>query len=219
VADERLRALERAAQDDPSRSAELLVARMRRGDLTRERVELAAYCGHEAARLVVDPDHRVGTYFHLPPTADRPHGIHGDGVPLRDTVSDLARWGASVLVRASVAAARAAYARWALGAHAYRAFHAIRAAEEWLACPCDGHRSLCDGENNGGVAADAPWAGAMLMAVLVAAMPPTGDHVGHVRSYVLDTVDSAAAIAGEAAVRDAIRSSLASWALSSERTS
>lgn len=202
MSDARLRQIERAAHDDPYATAALLAARMRRGELTRERVEIAAYAGDEAARLAV------------------PHLVLDRGVTwadvdaqrLTDWVRGLSRWGSEVLVRAAVAAAKAAYARWALGAHAYRAFHAIDAAEAWLACPCEEHRVLCDGENNGGVAADAPWAGAMLMAVLVAAMPPDGDHVGHVRSYVLDAVMHASPVAGEAAACKAIRSSLVAWA-------
>ena len=54
MADVRLRDLERAASTgDPSARAELLNARLRVGTLDRQRVELAAFCGDEAARLVV----------------------------------------------------------------------------------------------------------------------------------------------------------------------
>jgi hypothetical protein len=91
--------------------AALLRARVRAGELAQELLELAAFCGSEAARLVVDPGHQVGTYFHLPPTPDRPHGIHGDGVRFDEFVADLSRWAdvpGGVLVRASIVAARVA---------------------------------------------------------------------------------------------------------------
>jgi hypothetical protein len=91
--------------------AALLRARVRAGELGQDLLELAAFCGDEGARLVVDPGHQVGTYFHLPPTPDRPHGIHGDGVRFDEFVSDISRWAdvpGWVVVRAAVAAARVA---------------------------------------------------------------------------------------------------------------
>lgn len=62
------------------------------GSPFRARVDLAAWLGSEAARHAVDPEHTTGTYFHLPPTADRPHGIHGDGIRFDEWLSDLKRW-------------------------------------------------------------------------------------------------------------------------------
>lgn len=50
MTDQRLRDLERRALTDPSAASELLTARLRAGTLTREMMELAAYCGDEAAR-------------------------------------------------------------------------------------------------------------------------------------------------------------------------
>jgi hypothetical protein len=55
MTDQRRRIIERAAlTGDPSAASALLTERMRDGSLTRERVELAAYCGHEGARRALD---------------------------------------------------------------------------------------------------------------------------------------------------------------------
>lgn len=52
MADARSRLLARAAASgDLQAEARALVERVRRGDLTQERLELAAYCGHEGARV------------------------------------------------------------------------------------------------------------------------------------------------------------------------
>lgn len=57
MGDARLRELERRARTgDPQAEAEQLLARVRSGTLSRERLELAAYCGHEGALAVAPPD-------------------------------------------------------------------------------------------------------------------------------------------------------------------
>lgn len=54
VSDARLQDIRRsAALGDPGAEARLLVEGLRAGLLTRERVELAAYCGHKAARVAL----------------------------------------------------------------------------------------------------------------------------------------------------------------------
>lgn len=57
MSDTRRRSLERSAflSGDPGDAARVLVEKLRRGELSRERVEAAAYAGHEAARLVLSP--------------------------------------------------------------------------------------------------------------------------------------------------------------------
>lgn len=55
MTDQRLRDLERgAAHGDLQAQARLLLERVCVGDLTEERLRLAAYCGDEAARLALD---------------------------------------------------------------------------------------------------------------------------------------------------------------------
>lgn len=123
MTDQRLRRLEREVAASPSLESEaaLLRERLRAGALSLERLELAAYCGHEAALDVVGR------------TCDRIHPgcPHGDlclccgcheGVPLgvddcwrgkrmhvlvSDFVAGLSRWGAGVQTMAAIAAANA----------------------------------------------------------------------------------------------------------------
>lgn len=84
--DERLRAAERRALASGSVADEaaLLTERLRAGSLTRERLELAAYCGHEAARVAVDPV--TGCFG---PRGERLWGA----LALEPWVRGLSRWG------------------------------------------------------------------------------------------------------------------------------
>ena len=55
MADEHQRELERqVASGDFEAEAKLLLERVRSGELTEERLRLAAYCGHGAAKAVVE---------------------------------------------------------------------------------------------------------------------------------------------------------------------
>jgi hypothetical protein len=121
--DERLRRLERqAAAGDHDAAAQLLVQRLRIGELGREGVELAAYLGHDAANRAtpeVDPE-----------TEGREALVEG-----------LARWGKEAFVRAAVAAAYAVLPRYEeLMTHEDTPRKAIASAEAWIACPCEAHR-------------------------------------------------------------------------------
>ncbi len=90
MADARLRELERRARTgDPQAEAEQLLARVRSGTLSRERVELAAYCLHRGAGLLA------------------PDSVPEGGPARVDEfwVRGLHRWGLAPL-RAAVAAAR-----------------------------------------------------------------------------------------------------------------
>lgn len=59
--DETLARLRRAAEQDPSLRPQLLVARVRAGELTQERLELAAYVGDPVAREALGPEVRRWT--------------------------------------------------------------------------------------------------------------------------------------------------------------
>jgi hypothetical protein len=212
----------------------------------RARVELAAYCGDEAARLVVDPGHEFGTYFHLPPTPDRPHGIHGDGVRFDEFVGDLSRWAdvgpapGWILVRAAVAAARVALPKYMADAHGLgidahgrlyeldpgewvsRAslneamlpvvlapLRAIEATEAVLVGKKDRHEARDEiGEvvlAAGLRVYDAWWRQLRNLLLLDECLDAPG--------CLRDAVESAARLAGEGPVRDAIRRELVAWAL------
>lgn len=87
---------QRLLRDDPA-SVAALHARMRDGSLTRERVELAAYCGHEAALQLAPWDGAEvrGSWgiFDDDPTPQR--------VPLGRWLRGLRRWGHEAGVRAA----------------------------------------------------------------------------------------------------------------------
>lgn len=98
--DARLRALERDARAWGGSGAELLAARLREGAITRERLELAAYCGHEGAHALVgcqlkaacscrgdDPTHGHGPF---PARAAR-------AVPFEDWCAGLSRWSSAAI--------------------------------------------------------------------------------------------------------------------------
>jgi hypothetical protein len=104
--DERLAELRRRVEQDPSLRPQLLAARVRAGELTQDRLELAAYCGDEAARAVVG----VGVV----PVPIGPHDssdVAGDwpsvdSAPIDHWVRGLRnRWEPELVVRAAFAAA------------------------------------------------------------------------------------------------------------------
>jgi len=84
VSDTRIRQLERQRDGTPEAEAAYLRARIRCGSLTRERLELAAYCGDEGARLALaceDP-HPCDVPRHHPPSRfPRLMIIHHDPKP------------------------------------------------------------------------------------------------------------------------------------------
>lgn len=129
MADDALRRLERrfaatGAVDDEVR---LLVARLRAGELTPERLRLASFCGHLAASKALGKKE---------PT---PRDIYD----WSDAV--LARWGKEARVRATLAIARAVLPRWEARCGDDPApRRALEAAECWLACPCEKHARIAD---------------------------------------------------------------------------
>ncbi len=153
-----LRQTERLRDGNPITESAYLIARLRSGTLTTDKVSLMAYCGDEAARVINGP---------LPWEANvNPALNHWS---LRDWTYhlwDRSRcWPGEVLLRASVAAAEAV---WQAGeetcdcygyhdgqvwdphpnshhdgtdgsaSDAQRA--AISAIRSWLACPCEDHK-------------------------------------------------------------------------------
>jgi hypothetical protein len=126
MSDQRLRELERRfrATGAPEDEAPLLQERLRRGDLSAARLELAAYLGHEGAALackaegIAPPTHVDVGLAHLP-AAERDHWrrltqevIDDPGRALISGLADLqrpawslglARFGAHVCLRAVVA--------------------------------------------------------------------------------------------------------------------
>jgi hypothetical protein len=71
--DEKLRDLERTFRQtgSPDDEAAWLLERVRIGELTPERLELAAYCGHEAARRAIQTSHGAASIKDLATYASR----------------------------------------------------------------------------------------------------------------------------------------------------
>lgn len=125
MSDERLRELERRWKETDSveDEAAYLLERVRIGELTQERLELAAYCGQEASRLALGP---------------KEHDLPGD---LEEWVLGLARWGCTACGIAALGVAELVRERWAWPWDE-RLDVALQAAADWVTCPCERHRSL-----------------------------------------------------------------------------
>jgi hypothetical protein len=121
--DSERRNLERlAAQGDPDAAVAAIVARLRAGEVDEARVRLAALLGDPAARKLLGPL--------APPVPAN----------ARELARALGASGAETLVRATLVAARAMAATadprtWNLS----RALAAMKAADDWLRCPCPEH--------------------------------------------------------------------------------
>lgn len=114
MTDARLRSLARdAAQGDPHAHTRLLLERVRVGDLSEERLRLAAYLGDEAASAVVGPD--VPSF---------------GGLDAANAVLGLKSYGPAVFVRAAIAAASLLEPI---------PTEVVDSLQAWLACPCDDH--------------------------------------------------------------------------------
>jgi hypothetical protein len=224
MSDARLRELERRAAHDPDARPALLLERVRAGALTRERVEVADYCGDRVAR-----DALGGGVRHAPAS---------DFLPLANWVSGLSRWGPEVQVRAALAAAEVVHRQHVerfpcrdyvnrfgcdvldagghplthgfcgdcdhLNAEQRRVLDACRA---WLDCQCDEHAAAWLKAWFEAAWADAQWL-------------PWVRHEGYpnytgpvVVADQTPQVLAAAREAGEAPVREAIQRALISWAL------
>ncbi len=123
MSDEKLRELERRFKETGSVEDEAawLKERVRVGDLTQERLEFAAYCGHEGAR----------------------RASCGDPSPIEAAPEDLRAWFARLLPlsREAVARANIAHAAHLVASSSDSALtvaveEAIAAASSVLACPC-----------------------------------------------------------------------------------
>jgi hypothetical protein len=123
MSDERLRELERRWKETGSveDEAKYLAERVRVGDLTNERLELAAYCGHQAAQRVAG-------------------SVHEDGNPtdVMEWTDGLRRWGIEPYARAAVAKDRCYESLRPLNvSDATRSV--VDAFEDWILCPCGAH--------------------------------------------------------------------------------
>lgn len=127
MSEDYLRQLElrwRETGDAPD-EARYLVERMRAGLLGRPRLELAAFLGHEGARLALPGSPSLDS--------DDPTKL----------AADLWPWGKEACVAAAVSAVHAALSDdgddRVLGTRDLRPQTAVEAAAAWVHCPCDAH--------------------------------------------------------------------------------
>lgn len=141
MSEDYLRQLElrwRETGDAPD-EARFLVERMRAGLLGRPRLELAAFLGHEGARLALPGS----------PTIDSDD-------PTR-LAEELWPWGKEACVAAAVSAVHAALNDdgddRVLGSRDLRPQRAVEAAAAWVHCPCDTHLAAAREAANGALSA------------------------------------------------------------------
>jgi hypothetical protein len=104
-----------------SSRSDLLRRKLRSGQITRDRLELAAYCGDDAAAAVVESS---GEF---------------DSLGNEEWVDGLRKWGGTVVVRAIVALARRFQCDWKPGVGAGDLDSGLCAVERWIMCPCAAH--------------------------------------------------------------------------------
>lgn len=171
------------------------------GVLTIPGRELAAYCGDEAARVLVPvrlTRQTVDKPLHWSPGAREFVESGGILVPcdFGAWVRGLSRYGREACVRAAVAAARAVIADWERGSRPVEALwhgpQATEAAERWLADPSEANEDA--------------WAVLLLQDV--------PDWVPTINEHLFgQSVRSATEILGEQPTRKAIQDALIPWAL------
>lgn len=206
MTDTRLREREREAGLDPIARVRWLTERMRAGSLTRERVELAAYCGDEAARAAVPPESCVDVYDAV--------RLHDSGALVFETwVAGLSRWrdgrqpgGACVLVRAMVAAVRAGDPDedWSAGSPVRQS---VERAEAWLRGDLhpDNFERLPASSHGIGIRAPGYYLAEALWQIQCGSI-----NAAQLLDY---EVENCVRVVGEQPVREAICSSLISWSL------
>lgn len=228
MTDQRLREAERLARACPSLESEaaLLHERLRAGTLSLERLELAAYCGHEGALAIVPRPKGAPSDCGL--CHGHPDGIlvmHAatSGLPpwtrypceheLAPWVQGLDLWGHGCVVRAAIAAARF-WASWGPE-------HQSRSRDPRVVLSL---KDLDEWEQTGHLVGDRPFAfpwhtlpswepvrQAWLMAHDGGTVERRADSA-HAMAAIMASAESC----GEAPVRAAIQSTLISWALGSQ---
>jgi hypothetical protein len=207
VADARRRELERlAAAGDPGAERELLLERVRQGEVTPQAVRVAAYLGQPAA-LAAQPD----------------AGPAGNTRELVPWLEGLAGLDAALLTRAALAAARYAYESAGKELVDPRLDKGLAAVEEWLACPCEPHRVAAR------LAAEEADEAAREASVLPASSDEAAFSAFAVRNAALTAaalrpvdalqeavnafLDGGSALDDDAALREEARRTLVAWAL------
>lgn len=203
VADTRLRGKARTAfHGGPREKADLLRERLRLGDLTQDRLELAAYVGDPAAQILLRGPYGVG-YTVLSINGGRQWIGDDNVITLETWADDLAHWTLDVSVRAAMAIGRAAVLECSMrDDELLHVLDTLDSVAAWLAYPCEEIREVC------GSLFDLPlWALASRIVYWGLSGDPAGDLVRAARS-------ATPLLGGEEAVRDVVSQALVSWSLS-----
>lgn len=167
---------------------ELLLLRVRLGQLARDRLELACHLGHPPALVA------LGQEGWQPPG-------------LREWVLELERWGRPVVVRALVAAARVVHPLPDTVAR-----RQLESAQDWCDCPCEEHAESAyqASRANDGKEPSAAYYAALTAHVAGHMSGPSGS------SSMLSMAKISLRTVGTAcepeAVRSGIRAALVTWA-------
>ncbi len=117
----------RLAELNAEAASEYLLARVERGDLEREKLELAAYCSHEPARVALGAS---------APTVEG---------ALEGFAGGLTKWGKVAQTAAAVSLADDVLPTWSTQLpEDTRPREAVAAAVEWLECPCSDHAAKAE---------------------------------------------------------------------------
>lgn len=179
----------------------------------QQRIELAAFCGSEVARLVVGSRlwEKDGKWHDDDPQAGcRSYGgIHVPGELCEDRSFEsflrdgLSRWGDHVMLRAAIAAGWHCwdYADPAFGGGSDDARLALEAATAYRDCPCEEHREAWRWANvKAGLGTNLVWL-------------PYAEAGGNAASTRVQTIIFCSSLVGEQPVREAICADLINWSL------
>jgi hypothetical protein len=131
VSDRELQDLRRRAQTDPTLEPQLLMARLRAGELTLDQLTCAAALDHDPARIALNLPKPID-----PPKLDPTNTWPGPLLRLPPLC-------VQATVRIALAVGRFTQScvpdRFGMDAHTESA---LQAAEDWLVCPCERHLTL-----------------------------------------------------------------------------
>lgn len=223
MSDADLRCLERAALADPAQRPAWLAARLRAGELSRERLELAAYCGDETARALAS----LKVVYRVTVLGGASKGTAATGSLWRWEVADkqdlhtwargLGTWGHEVQVRAGLAAALEAFGDPSAtrpcfcGVDGVRCescltLRAVDSVRAWLGDPGEENRKVCQEFTRHDLHLPG-WIDGVLMAIAGSFRPE------HRSGRIQCSVEDAAQATSEQAVREAMQRELIAWAL------
>ena len=214
MSDARLRELERRWRESGSTEDEAayLRERVRVGDLTQERLELAAYCGNAASIAALSKPVRRSEEVHAWIRDRIGSSVSELSADTLGLVLGLESWGDTVLVRGLIAISEQAMLRDSDK-------RLVEAARAWCECPCAQHGTEMDES----LPRDVPLATSLPIALGAfvsqsALGNERGQRRGSLRSLAVFALRAAtgAHSLSESILSETMKASLIAWALTSE---